>query len=208
IEKAEPLMAEVLKNESYIKSERRRRQFRLNVIKRFEEEGALASFRDKFHERFNAEELQNDAGRLISNENEDQLFTILGKHAPPETKAIILRIEQYARKQLPAADVKLLADPRDRVKDEEVGRTIFSSVKRVLWRSLCDPSSEIYQTWFHKGMGVVLNKLYIGTAVTSALADIGIGIKAIAVPIVALIIKFGIEVYCTKYQPTGIMIER
>ena len=59
----------------------------------------------------------------------------------------------FSRKQLPAADIKLLADPRDRINDEEVGRTVFSSIKRVLWRSLCDPSSDIYQAWFHKGMG-------------------------------------------------------
>lgn len=208
IDKAEPLMAEVLRNETYIKSEKRRREFRLNVIQRFEEEGALASFRGKYHEIFDGEELQNDAGKLVLTENEDQLFTILGKHAPPETKNIILRIELFSRKQLPASDIKLLADPRDRIKDEEVGRTLFSSIKRVLWRSLCDPSSDIYQAWFHKGMGIVLNKFYIGSAVTSALADLGIGLKAVAVPIVALIIKFGIEVYCERYQPTGIMIER
>jgi hypothetical protein len=40
------------------------------------------------------------------------------------------------------------------------------------------------------------------------LADLGIGIKAVAATIVALIIKFGIEVYCDRYTPAGIMIER
>lgn len=163
IEKAEPLMAEVLKNEYVIKSEKRRRQFRLNIIQRFEEEAALASYRGKYRETFDAQTLQNEAGKLIQTENEDQIFTILGKHSPPETKTVILRIEQFSRKQLPKGDLKLLPDPRDRIKDEEVGRTVFSSVKRVLWRSFCDPSSEIYQAWFHKGMGLVLNRFYIGS---------------------------------------------
>ena len=208
VEQAEPLMAEVLKNESVIKSVKRRRQFRLNIIQRFEEEAALASYRNKFIEKFDPEILQNEAGKLILSENEDQIFTIIGKYSPQETKNVILRIELFSRKQLPKGDLKFLADPRDRIKDEQVGRTVFSSVKRMLWRSLCDPSSEIYQTWFHKGMGIVLNRFYIGSAVTSVLADLGIGLKAIAVPIIALIIKFGIEVYCDRYKPIGVMLDR
>lgn len=57
-------------------------------------------------------------------------------------------------------------------------------------------------------MGLVLNRFYIGSAVTTALADLGIGLKAVAVPIIALIIKFGIEVYCDRYKPIGVMLER
>lgn len=208
IDEAEPLMAEVLKNETYIKSEKRRREFRLNVIERFEEEGALASFRGKYNENFDPKELQNDAGKLIQTENEDQIFTILGKHVPQETKNIILRIELFSRKQLPAKDIKLLADPRDRINDEDLGRTVFSSVKRVLWRSLCDPESEIYKVWYNKGMGLVLNKFYLATAMGTILNDLGLGLKAIAVPFLAMVIKFGIEVYCDKYIPIGIMLEK
>ena len=208
IDKAEPLMAEAINNVKNIKSIKRKRQFRLNVIQRFQEEGALASFRGRFEEKFDATELQNDAGKLIQTENEDQLFTLIGKYSPSETKNVILRIDQFTRKQLPKGDLKFLPDPRDRIKDEEVGRTVFSSIKRVLWRSLCDPNSDIYKAWVHKGLGVVLNKLYIGSAIAACLADLGIGIKAVAVPIIALIIKFGIEVYCDRYKPIGIMIER
>jgi hypothetical protein len=208
IEKAEPLMAEVIKHEYCIKSEKRRREFKLNIIRRFEEEGTLASFKGKYNEIFDAEELQNDAGKLILTENEDQIYTILGKHTPPETKCLILRIEQFSRNQLTAVDIKLLPDPRVRINDEEVGRTVFSSIKRVLWKSLCDPKSEIYKTWFNHGMKIVLNKYYIGATVTSVLADLGIGMRAVAVPIIALIIKFGIEVYCDRCKPIGVMLER
>jgi len=77
-----------------------------------------------------------------------------------------------------------------------------------MYRSLCDPTSEIYKVWFNKGFGFVLNKFYIGSAITSVLADLGIGMKAVAIPIVALLIKFGIEVYCERYKPVGIMLER
>lgn len=208
IDKAEPLMAEALRNELVIKSERRRKEFRLNIIQRFEEEATVASFRGKYSEKFSAEELQNEAGKLVQCQTEDEIFTTLGKNSPPETKYLILRIEQFARKQLPKGDLKYLADPRDRIKDEQVGRTVFSSVKRVMYRSLCDPTSEIYKVWFNKGIGFVLNKFYIGSAITTVLADLGIGMKAVAIPIVALVIKFGIEVYCERFKPVGIMIER
>ena len=104
----------------------------------------MASFRGKFQERFDAKELQDDAGKLIRTENEDQLFAILGKYSPSETKNVILRIDQFTRIQLPKGDLKFLPVSRDRIKDEEVGKTVFSSVKRVLWRSLCDPNSDIY----------------------------------------------------------------
>ncbi len=207
-EKAMPLMAEVLKNESLIKSPKRRRDFKLNVIQRFEEESALASFRGKYRERFNPEELQNEAGKLIQvNTTDEELYTSIGKHTPQETKSLILNIELFSRKQLPKGDLKLLHSPEDRIKDEVVGKTIFHSIQRVIWKSLCDPNSDIYKTWMNNGLRIVLNKFYIGSAITTMLADLGLGVKAIAVPIIALIIKFGIEVYCDRFKPSGIMLD-
>ena len=208
VDKAEPLVANVLRNETIIKSERRRREFRINVIQRFEEEATVASFRGKYAEILNAEELQNEAGKLVQCQTEDEMFTYLGKASPPETKIVILRIEEFAHKQIPKTDLKYLADPRDRIKDEQVGRTVFSSVKRVMYRSLCNPNSDIYKLWFNNGLLAVLNKFTIGSIIAAVLTDLGIGMKAVAIPIVALIIKFGIEVYCERYKPVGIMIER
>jgi len=76
---AKPLMAEVLRNESLIKSPSRRREFRLNVIQRFEEEGALASFRGMFRETFSGEEVQKEAGELVQTASEDDYFERIGK---------------------------------------------------------------------------------------------------------------------------------
>jgi hypothetical protein len=42
-------------------------------------------------------------------------------------------------------------------------------------------------------------------AVAAALVHMGIGIKALAVSAVALIMKFGIEVYCDRFRPEFIM---
>lgn len=205
---AEPLIAEVLRNTNFIKSEARRRQFRLNTVKRLEEEVTLAFFKHKQIEIFDAVEIQSEAGKLIQNKTEDEIFTRIGKFTPPETKTLILKLDDLSRKQLPPGELKFLPNPQDRLKDEIVGRTVFDSVRRVLWRSLCEPNSDIYKAWFNGGMKVVLNKFYIGSIVGGVLAGIGIGIKALVISVVAIVIKFGIEVYCDRYKPNGIMLER
>jgi len=207
ISDAEPLMRDVLKNDKVIKSEKRNRQFRVNVIRRFEEEATIASFRDKFKERMSARNIQNEAGALLQQSTEEDIYEMIGKASPPETKQLILKVFEYAKKQLPPADIKLLPSPKDRINDKNVGVTVFQAAKNVLWRSLCDPKSDIYQAWVHKGIGFFFSKIYLGTAVAQALTNLGMGIKSLAVPITALIIKFGIEVYCEKYRPKGIMLE-
>jgi hypothetical protein len=55
---------------------------------------------------------------------------------------------------------------------------------------------------------LVLDKKYLGTAMTSAMGGLNIGIKALAVSATALIIKMGIETYCITYKPKGVMIGR
>lgn len=41
--------------------------------------------------------------------------------------------------------------------------------------------------------------------VTTALFELGFAIKAVAVPVIALLIKFGLEIYCEKYKPAEIL---
>jgi hypothetical protein len=44
--------------------------------------------------------------------------------------------------------------------------------------------------------------------VAATFLHLGIGIKALAVSATALVIKFGIEVYCDRYRPEFVMEER
>ena len=207
IKEAEPLMKEVLKNDKVIKSEKRRRQFRINTIKRFEEEVTIASFKDKYSERMSAREIQDEAGQLIQHKTDDEIYELIGRSSPPETKAFILRINEFSKMQLPRSDIKLLLSPKDRISDKNVGITVFEAAKNVIWRSLCDPKSDVYQAWVQKGIGFFFSKIYLGTAIATALTNLGMGIKALAVPITALIIKVGIEIYCERFKPKGIMLE-
>jgi len=99
----------------------------------------------------------------------------------------------------------MLPSPKDMIRDEVAGKTVFQSLKRVVYNSLCDPNSDVYKAWLTNGLGVVLDKKYITTAVAASLSGLGIGFKALAVSSVALIIRFGLDIYCEQNKPTGIM---
>jgi hypothetical protein len=53
-----------------------------------------------------------------------------------------------------------------------------------------------------------LSKKYFGGAVAAMMVHLGIGIKAIAVSVTAMVIKMGVEVYCEHCRPEGIMDAR
>jgi len=209
IDKAEPLMEEVLQNKHVIRSDRTRKQFKLNVIQRFEEEAALANLRNQGAESLDVDEVQNEAGTLVqSSTTDEELYRRLGHSLPKSVSHQILRIEKFAQKKLPAHEFKFLPDPQEKIQDEEVGKTVFSSLKRVIWRSLCDKESDIYKAWYNNGMAMVLDKKYLTTVIVTSISGMGIGIKALAVSAAALVIKLGIEVYCDRYKPAGIMDAR
>lgn len=207
IEKAKPLIQEVLTNDKVIKSERTRTKFRNEIIERFNQETTLFSLKDKKTEYFTDDELENKIMSLmLNNRSEDDLYLSLGKTVPQHTKHLLFQVHQYSIKQLPSAERLALPSPEDKIKDKEVGKTVFQSVKRVIYNSLCDPKSEIYKAWFTNGAAaMVLSKGYIRTAVVSSLANIGISIKMIIAYVVTLIVKFGLEIYCEHYKPSDLM---
>jgi len=208
IEAAKPYMAEVLANTEVIQSDFQRRVFKRRLIDRFNEEAVLASLRKCGTDHLDPDELEIDAGQLIQTKTEDEMFLSMGELTPEHSVDILLRIEEFALKQLPEGDLRYLPGPKERTERREVGKIVFGSFKRTLWRSLCDPESDIYQAWFHQGMGVVLDKKYIGSAVVATFSGLGIGIKALAVSATALLIKFGLEVFCDVYQPEALMEAR
>lgn len=207
IEKAKPLIKEVLRNDKVIKSERTRAKFRTEIIERFNQETTLFSLKDKKIEHFTEDELEKEIMYLlVNNKSESELYLSLGKTVPQHTKHLLFQVHQYSTKQLPSAERLALPNPEDKIKDKEVGKTVFQSVKRVIYNSLCDTKSEIYKAWFTNGAAaMVLSKGYIRTAVVSSLANIGIGIKMIIAYVVTLVMKFGLEIYCEHYKPADLM---
>lgn len=204
-EKAKPYIEEVLKNDKVIATENTRRQFRKAIIERFDEESVLYSLKEEQNQQMDAGEVQQEAAILLSTKNEDEIYLLLGKQIPLHTKNILFQVDFFSKKQLPSAERKLLISSEEMLKDEVVGKTVFSSLKRVIYNSLCDPNSEVYKAWFTQGLGFVLDKKYISGAVLASLTGLGIGLKALAVSAVALILRFGLDVYCEHSKPEGVM---
>lgn len=72
------------------------------------------------------------------------------------------------------------------------------SIKKVFYNSLCKPESEIYKAWFNNGLQLILSKGYIRMAVFTSMISLQTGVKLFAVHMIALGIKFGIEIFCEK----------
>ncbi|MBU1053844.1 MAG: hypothetical protein KKC46_08445 [Proteobacteria bacterium] len=207
LDKAERMISEVLNKSKYIRSDRRRRQFKRRIILRFEEEVTLSALKNTGDDQLDIDEIENQAGLTVQTKNEDEILSDLGRNLPRKVINDLLRIHNFSGKELPYDERKLLPAPEEIIEEKALGRTVFSAFKRVLWRSLCDPDSDIYKVWFHNGLSFVLNKKYLGMAISAAMGGLHIGIKALAISATALIIKMGIETYCTLYQPKGVMIE-
>jgi len=205
IEKAKPYIKDVLTNQTVIKSERTRQVFHSEIINRFNEEVALCSLKSIEKPVYDENEIEKEVIRIIQSLTEQELYTQIGQASPKATKDLMFLVYDFSTKQLPSNERLALASPEQKIMDAEVGQTVFQSVKRVVYNSLCSPDSEIYKTWFNNGMQMVLAKGYIRTAVLTCLVSLGIGVKMIAASIIALIMKFGIEIYCARYKPVGLM---
>jgi hypothetical protein len=205
LDAAAPLMQEVLTNDAFISSPLRRREFRGRVVQRFDEEGALSAMIGRFAESMDANEVHEQAVDLVRSAPEDEIFARVGDALPADVVDFVKQVDDLARRLLPKGEVRYLPPPRHLLEKDVLGRTAVGAVRRVLWRALCDPDSDLHRMWFAKGMGVVFSKPYIATAVTAALAGGGIGLKALAVSAAAFALKFGIEVFCVRFGPTPVM---
>lgn len=205
---AEPYMAEVLNNDKAIRSEAKRTEFRLHIIKRFEEEGVLSAISNTAPKEYpDSKAVQDEAGYLLMQNTSDvELYRRIGIASPPGVFGIILKIDDFSRKRLPMHEIKLLPAPDDMKKQEKVGVTVAEALKRRLYAAICDKESEIYQAWVKQGLGAVLNKVYIGGAVTTMLVNMSAGTMALAVPLAALVLKLGVEVWCDVNQPKDVML--
>lgn len=201
IENAKKYIQLVLKNHTVITTERTRQVFHSAIINRFNEEVALATLTGADDIYLNKQEIEEESIKIIQNLSNDEIFSQIGQLAPQSTKDLIYIVHDFSVKQLPFTERLALPSADQKLKDKAVGLTVFESVKRVLYNSLCNPDSDIYKAWFNNGMQLVLDKKYIVSAVIGCLGSIGFGVSMIIASIVALITKFGIEVYCTKYKP-------
>ncbi|MEQ5790470.1 hypothetical protein J4E06_05360 [Muricauda sp. NFXS6] len=208
IDKAKPYIQEVLQNKNVIKTDRTRKIFNEKIIERFDEEIALSSIREKNKTSYDLDEIENEIAMLVSSKTEDEIFKLIGKSLPSQTKYLLFEVDNFAKNQLSSAERKLLPSSEEIIKDEKAGKTVFKSLKRVLYNSICDSNSQVFKIWNEKITGAVFDTKYLISAITLSLAHINIGIKALIISASALIIRFGLDFYCEHFKPIGIMETR
>ena len=204
IEKAKPFIREVLQNRKVIKTDSTREKFNKEIIARFDEECALASLKSKSKIETDVDELHKEVIKAASSLTEEQLYDLIGKTVPKLTKDLLFEVDKFSKNQLTYKEQKMLPAPEELMKNEPAGRTVFSAFKRVVYKSLCDPNSEVYKAWYSNAVGSVVDKKYITAAVALALSGQGIGILALVISAAALVLRFGLDIYCEQYKPAGI----
>lgn len=195
-----------------IKSDGRRQQFHKRFIERIEEESLLAGLTEIGNDELDIndaklEEIQQKAVHLLTTKNENELFEDVGKLVPPQTVDLFEKIRDFSVNLLPYQDKKLLPSSVEVKKPVEVGKRTVSAIKKVAWRALCDPKSEIYKAW-SQGLSVAYDKKYITAAVAGACKSWKITATMLVASVVAIIMKFTAAVFCEMFSPQPIMIHR
>lgn len=201
---AEPLIQEVLSSKS-IKDPVRRRHFIESVTSRYRLESYISGIRGHGHETLDPDVVDREAIDALKTRSEDELYLQIATALPREVIEFVYRVDSASRKRLTMVEVVYLPSPAAIGRKVEQGRSFFASLKLVIWKSLCDPQSEIYKAWYTNGMAQVFSKKYYAIVVSAALVDLGFAAKAAAVPVTALLMKMGLEVYCERFKPGEIL---
>lgn len=204
---AEPLIQEVLGSKS-IKDPERRRHFIESVTSRYRLESYISAIRDHGHERLEPDVIDREAIDALKTRSDDELYMQISAALPREVIEFVYRVDSASRKRLTMVEVLYLPSPAAIERKVDQGKSFFTSLKLVIWKSLCDPQSEIYKAWYTNGMAQVFTKKYYAVVVSTALVDLGFAAKAAAVPVTALLMKMGLEVYCDRFKPGEILDSR
>ncbi|WP_446808413.1 hypothetical protein ACH50O_14055 [Methylomonas sp. 2BW1-5-20] len=205
LSEARPYMIEALNCAKNIKSERKRKEFRIYLSKRFEDEAILASLSSDDKLNSYVDRIQEDAGLLVRQKHEDDILIQLGQSVSDSALDFIESVHVESIKQLSYDERIKLPSPKESRNTIFFGKRVFEVFQGVLWRALCDKSSEVYKLWFTNGISAVLDKKYLTTAIIGAMAEVKVGAYAIAVYVTAIIIKIGIETYCQLAKPHSVM---
>lgn len=205
--RARVLIVRAVDNISNIKSEERREQFHNRFIERLEEESILVGLVDKFALPLDLREVNDKAVKLIRTMSENQIYLEMGRALPQGAIEILVDIRETYTHRLPPPDRKMLPPPITGENKEALGKRASSALKRVAWRAICSPDSDIYKAW-SQGLSIVYDKKYIVSAIVVAFNSMHISALMIAASAAALAIKFGSEVFCETFAPNAMMIER
>src|ERR1700722_1059697 len=204
LEKAKFHVREAIDCVSNIQSGRRREQFHKRYFARIEEECVLAGMVEERPGTIDVTALQDEAVKLLA-KSEDELVEMLGANLPGHSVQLLLDVDCLYHAQLPAPDRNLIPAAKSKPGVRELGRKVGAAVKRVAWRAVCDPESDLYKGWL-KNLEYVYNGKVLVGALAAALGSWKITAFGFVVAMTAYIIKVGAAVFCEAFAPECLMI--
>lgn len=189
-----------------IKSDLRRREFYESFLSRIDDEIILSQLKKSGHDELIADDIHQRAIELAQTKNINEIYEIIAQNIPLTALYLLEQVQTENLRLIPGPDRKLLPEPIDIKKIQESGSKLNSALKKVVWKALCDPENDVYKAW-SKGLSVVHDKKYIAAAISSAFIKQEIFYGLIAISVVALAIRFGVNVFCELYDP-GVLMER
>lgn len=206
-DKARELIVRSVENINNIASDERREQFHKRLIERLEEESILVGLVDEFSAPLKLKDVDDQAVKLVMTKSENQIYLEMGRAVPQKSVDLLADVRETYTLRLPAPDRKMLPPPISDDNKEELGKRASSALKRVAWRAICSPESDVYKAW-SQGLSVVYDKKYIAGAIVASFNSVNISAVMIAASAAALAIKFGAEVFCETFAPSSLMIDR
>lgn len=207
IDDSKKLIHEVIENINNITSDRTRHQFQKRFIERIEEECIFAELIGSGDGPLDVKEVEAKAVFLLQRNSDDEIYKLIGNSVPTPSLLLLNDIRTYSILQLPAPDRKLLPGPEKAQEPKNIGRTTFSLLRRIAWKTFCKPDSAIYKLWSKK-MPKVFNDGYFAAAVVATMNDFRIGVPILASGLAALAMKYTAEEFCELAKPKGLMIGR
>lgn len=204
---AKRLFRDVIQNINDITSDRTRRQFQRRLIERIEEECIFAELIGSGEARLDVDEMHDTAVLLIKRNSDDEILKLIGESVTRNGIELLSNVRNYSLELLPAPDRRLLPSPAVSEESMTLGRRTASVVKRIAWKSLCDPDSELYKLW-SKQVPEFFNKGYFTGAIATTLASWQIGLPFLGAGVAAIAMKTTAEIFCEDAQPKGLMIDR
>ncbi len=207
ISDAKKLIKEVIANINNITSDRTRHQFQRRFIERVEEECIFAELIGSGDGPLNVKEIETKAIFLLQRNTNDEIYKLIGNSVPMPSVALLFDVRNYSILQLPAPDRKLLPAPEKAQEPKSIGRTTFSLLRRIAWKTFCKSDSPIYKLWSKK-MPKVFNDGFFAAAIVATMNDFRIGVPMLGSGLAALAMKYTAEEFCELAKPKGLMISR
>lgn len=190
-----------------IRSSRRRRQFHSVFITRIHDETLLLGLKNKGHSALKIDNIHKQAIHLLTTKTEDEILDSMVDMLPGESISLLKSVDSSSRKLIFEPDRKYLPAPVNDKKRRELRDKVNSALKRVVWKALCSPDSELYKAW-SKSLAVVHDEKWIAAAVVTSFRSWHIGIGMLAASVTALAVRFGVDFFCEYFKPESLMIDR